>query len=165
MTTAAGRKFTIEKANQALPLVRVIVQDIVELTVELDERRQRLRVASHVHGSSRRNAESNLYTEEVEQAEQELSKDEDRLSVFEAELEALGVELKDRRLGLVDFPSAIESGPSEGRSICLCWKLGETQVDHWHNVDEDDELRRPVSELAAGGPGRDGADEGEETLD
>jgi hypothetical protein len=166
MTTAAGRKFfTVEKANLALPLVRVIVEDIVELAVQLDERRERLRSASHVHGSSRRNAASNLYTEEVEQAEEEMSRDEDRLSGFEAELEALGVELKDRRVGVVDFPSAVESGAREGHPICLCWKLGETQVGHWHEVDDLDESRRPLTELTSERSQVVASDESEETLD
>ena len=26
-------------------------------------------------------------------------------------------------------------GRHEGRAVCLCWRLGEESVSHWHEVD------------------------------
>ena len=39
--------------------------------------------------------------------------------------------MKDLERGLVDFPS--QRG---GRPVFLCWELGETNVSHWHGVEE-----------------------------
>lgn len=144
MNAAASRKFfSIEQANQALPLVKVIVQDIVELYKDVEGRRERLSRVLQLHGSSKRKRdESTLYTEELDQMETDLAKDEERLQDFVSELEAIGVELKDARIGLADFPALFE-----GREVCLCWKLGEDKVEHWHEVDTGFSGRRPVAGL------------------
>ena len=49
---------------------------------------------------------------------------------FVQELNALGVELKDYYTGLVDFP-----GWMNGHEVYLCWRLGEPEVAHWHELD------------------------------
>jgi hypothetical protein len=54
---------------------------------------------------------------------------------------ALGGEVKDIELGLVDFP-----GVREGEEILLCWKLGEKSLDYWHAVDGGFASRRPIDE-------------------
>jgi hypothetical protein len=46
------------------------------------------------------------------------------------ELKALGVELKDYFTGLIDFPSLMD-----GRPVYLCWRLGEPEVAHWHELE------------------------------
>jgi hypothetical protein len=43
---------------------------------------------------------------------------------------AHGCQLKDLDSGLVDFPTIWE-----GREVFLCWKLGESQVGYWHEVE------------------------------
>lgn len=123
---AIKKIFTIEEANQRLPLVRAIVQDIVDLFDDLQNRRDRL---SDV---LRRRGEANpgrLYSEELEQTEDEIRRDEERLAGFIGELHELGVEFKDPVLGLVDFP-----GEMDGRVVYLCWKLGEPDVRFWHEL-------------------------------
>ena len=47
-----------------------------------------------------------------------------------AELDALGVELKDPDTGLIDFQSR-----RQGRIVYLCWRLGESRIDWWHELD------------------------------
>ncbi len=120
--------FTVEEANQRLPLVRAIVHDIVEQYRELSERRDRLAVIQQRRGDG--NASSTMHSEEVEQVERELEADEKRLQEFVRELGELGVEFKDPVQGLVDFPSRLE-----GREVYLCWKLGEPEVQYWHDLD------------------------------
>lgn len=41
-----------------------------------------------------------------------------------------GCHLKDMSSGLVDFPTIWE-----GREVYLCWKLGESKVGYWHEVE------------------------------
>ena len=61
--------------------------------------------------------------------EDALEDDQNRMQELVDELAELGVELKDFFVGLVDFPCW-----SNGREICLCWKLDESSIDHWHEV-------------------------------
>jgi hypothetical protein len=42
-----------------------------------------------------------------------------------------GVLVKDVNAGLLDFPSE-----REGRVVFLCWRVGESGVSHWHELDE-----------------------------
>lgn len=48
-----------------------------------------------------------------------------------AELEDLGVEIKDLDYGLVDFPAS-----RYGESVMLCWRYGEPDVSFWHKPNE-----------------------------
>jgi hypothetical protein len=119
--------FTLEQANAALPLVRAICTDLAQLSQEVIERRERLallragRQGSKTHG---------LYTDELAHVEDELEKDTERLQEYVEELRSLGVEPKNGPEGLVDFPSVMD-----GRIVFLCWKLGEPEVLHWHELD------------------------------
>ena len=54
-------------------------------------------------------------------------------------IRALGGDVKDLDLGLVDFP-----GRREGQEILLCWRLGEKRIQFWHTPDEGFAGRRPI---------------------
>jgi len=140
MTIQAERakQFTAASANRTLPLVRMIVSDIVELYREVADRRDRLAAMER----GRANApvrEGDPYREEVEQVQRVLEQDEERLKTFVAELNDLGVELKDPVMGLVDFPTSMN-----GQTAYLCWKLGEPEVAFWHGLDSGFAGRQPL---------------------
>ena len=118
--------FTVEEANQCLPLVRAITSDLVTLTLEVLDRRQRLAMLT----AGRDRDASDVYSEELASIEAEIDKDAQRLHEYVRELIDLGVEPKSAADGLVDFPSMLE-----GRIVLLCWKLGEPEVMHWHEID------------------------------
>ena len=62
------------------------------------------------------------------------------LSTKTAELESLGVQLKDYARGLIDFPSM-----REGRVVLLCWQLGEgDEVEWWHDLEAGFAGRQPL---------------------
>jgi len=144
-SSAAERKlFTIEGANAALPLVRAIVQDVVALSQEMVERRERLVALRAGRSSSRQD----VYSEELAHVEQELENSRAKLYEYADELRALGVELKDGLIGLVDFPSL-----RDDRIVYLCWKLGESEVAHWHELDSGFSGRKSLADfVAATGP-------------
>jgi len=125
----AKKSFTLAEANAMLPLVRAIVDDIVRLYNEVHERRDRLSKIRQLRGGRARE-EEDVYSDELDQIEQELEKDIDQLNGFVEELQSLGVVLKDPVIGLVDFPARID-----GRDVYLCWKLGEGDIGYWHELD------------------------------
>jgi hypothetical protein len=122
-----GKKFfTVAQANNALPLVRAIVHDITELARELRERHERL---NRLKPNDRFHL-SDAHDEELRQVQAELERGQAKMEEYAHELGQLGVELKDYFTGLIDFPSVMN-----GRPVYLCWRLGEPEVAHWHELE------------------------------
>jgi hypothetical protein len=57
-------------------------------------------------------------------------------------MDAWDVTLRDIETGLVDFPALVT-----GRQVWLCWRLGEGDVDWWHELNVGFAGRRRLSEL------------------
>ena len=106
--------------------MRAITSDLVNLSREVIERRERLAALAGPRHSSARDP----YAEELAQIEEELDKDSDQLKAYVEELRDLGVEPKSGPEGLIDFPAMMDE-----RLVFLCWKLGEAEVLHWHELD------------------------------
>jgi hypothetical protein len=120
------RYFTVAEANATLPLLRSILRDVTMLARDLHERQERLaQVQSPLRGKT-----TDAYREEVEQIQAEFDRDQERMREYEEELKSLGIELKDYLTGLVDFPSRMND-----REVYLCWRLGEPEVAHWHELE------------------------------
>ena len=128
--------FTLDEANLMLPLVRAIVSDVAQLAVLIQERRERL---ASLKGDKRRRNDD-IYADELTQIEQEVDRDIEQLQEYVAELNALGIELKSAIDGLIDFPAEMD-----GRVVYLCWKLGEPEVAHWHELDAGFAGRQPLT--------------------
>ena len=119
------RYFSVEEANATLPLLRSILRDVTELAKTLKEQHDRL--AKLQDGADGMDA---AHREEVETIEAEFEQGQDRMRQYIDELQELRVELKDLFTGLVDFPCWMN-----GREVYLCWRLGEPEVSHWHELD------------------------------
>lgn len=119
--------FSVEEANRRLPLVKPIVADIVEQFRVVEDLRERLAATRRPHRTTSLN---DAYTEELAVSRAQLEEEESKLHGYLAELSDLGIEFKDPRKGLVDFPSIVE-----GREVLLCWMLGEPEVAYWHEAD------------------------------
>ena len=55
-------------------------------------------------------------------------------------MKKLKVELKDPFIGLIDFPCLMD-----GREVYLCWRLGEPELAHWHELDSGFAGRKRIS--------------------
>lgn len=129
--TRPKRRFTLELANRSLPLVKRIVADIVHTHADAAKARQDLeRQPLAVKGR------------QVQEAQARLEASLTRLEDYLDELSEVGCELKDFQMGLIDFV-----GRHQGRDVCLCWKLGEEKVTHWHELDAGYAGRQLVSKL------------------
>ena len=132
------RLFTVEDANKTLPLVRRIVEDVVRQHRQWREKILELDLVA----SSSRADEPRDRAEKLEQEAQSLAREIDG---YQRELEELGILLKDRRLGLVDFPSEMA-----GKRVLLCWRLGEAEVQFWHDEDAGYAGRQPLQPTPVG---------------
>ena len=125
------RRFTLEQANRSLPLVRRIVADIVRVHAEAAKLQQQL--------------ERTTRSRDQSALQGSLEKAMHRLEDYVDELSEVGCDLKDYQMGLIDF-----TGRHQGRDVCLCWKLGEERITHWHERDSGFAGRKPVSLLVEG---------------
>jgi hypothetical protein len=64
-----------------------------------------------------------------------------RIAASVEALDAIGVEVKDLDMGLVDFPTR---HPERGETVLLCWRVGEDEIGFWHGVDEGFPGRKPL---------------------
>ncbi|HKO97469.1 MAG TPA: DUF2203 domain-containing protein [Pyrinomonadaceae bacterium] len=113
--------FTVQEANELLPSVRKILQRI---------QRSRRRLAAY-------SGEAKLAAEGADLGGGGMSAGSDYAAILTnstlelAELEELGVQLKDFDRGLIDFPSL-----RDGRVVLLCWQLGEgDELEWWHDLE------------------------------
>jgi hypothetical protein len=58
-----------------------------------------------------------------------------------AEIDSIGVQVKDLETGLLDFPFRLDD-----QVVLLCWRMGETAIEHWHTVESGFQGRKPVDE-------------------
>jgi hypothetical protein len=108
------RVFTVEEANAALPRLRVLIAQQMERAAELERGAEQRDVAE---------------SETLFRAYQDGWR----------EVEAMGVVVKDPRIGLCDF-----YGHVDGRLVWLCWKYGEETVAHYHDLDTGFAGRKPL---------------------
>ena len=136
------RYFTLDEANRTLPFVRRIVGDIVQ-----EYRRWRENVYRYELTAAARRA-GDPETEEQERLRQQVDDTAHKINAYMEELALVGCVFKGFEEGLVDFHSKLQ-----GRDILLCWKFGEDEIAHWHELDAGFSGRRAlVPELIEGEP-------------
>jgi hypothetical protein len=112
---AEERFFTVEEANAELPGLRERLARIRDARTTVLRSAEVVRRAAPADGGG---PEGAAYLEAVRVLREDVEA-----------LAAAGIILRDPDGGLVDFPSR-----REGRTIYLCWRLGEDRVDHWHDA-------------------------------
>jgi hypothetical protein len=121
------RRFTLEQANRTLPLVKRIVADIVQCHSDITTAQGQLETADASDQAA---------------IQQKLTQSLERLQDYVDELSEIGCELKDFRIGLIDF-----IGRHDGRDVCLCWKLGEEKIGFWHELKTGFAGRQPIATI------------------
>jgi len=135
---AKQKTFTYEQATTLLPVLRTLLkramdgkQLIESVEKELEDLRHRILLSGglsvDVPAVAHRRAEGDKALQEIKDAL--------------AEIEAIGVQVKDLDIGLLDFPCVVEE-----EIILLCWKYGEEKIGFWHGVEEGFRGRKPVDE-------------------
>ena len=129
------RIFTPGEANELLPVVRPLVERMVEGKRALDAAQAEADdVSTRISGNG-----GGLPPARLAEVNAELSRRAAELAGVLEEIQDLGVVVKDLDTGLVDFPSV-----REGRDVLLCWRLGEDEVAFWHGYDDGFAGRQPI---------------------
>jgi hypothetical protein len=127
-----ARQFTVAEANELLPAVIPLLEDLRDLAARLTKIRDEL---ATVTPAGRRNGQANR----VLQLETEAAAAAPRAEALLRQLYVMGVEVKDPSTGLIDFRSL-----RGGKEIYLCWRLGEGQIAWWHDLESGFQGRRPL---------------------
>jgi hypothetical protein len=140
-----SRFYAIDEANASLPEVERILAALRDQREELIALRDRVVEATPDDGEPSPGA-----AEQIRLLRLGMQGLIDQMQAGVARLVDLDITLREISTGLIDFPALMS-----GRQIWLCWRLGETDVGHWHRIDEGFASRRPLTELPTGtGTGR-----------
>lgn len=121
--------FTPQEASKLLPDIKPKIKMLVE----------RKKVIAKLHDEIEKYNLLGFRTPEIAERAAQLDGLVDEMTTKIAELEDLGVQVKDLDLGLVDFPAE-----RYGESVMLCWQYGEAEVLFWHNSHEGYVGRKPL---------------------
>jgi hypothetical protein len=132
------KTFTLDEAQSLLPVLESLLKRALESKqaaekVEADLAALAQRI--YVSGGMR----VNVGTISKQRADIDSLTERTRETV--AEIDAIGVQVKDLDAGLLDFPCRIDD-----EIVLLCWRMGETSIEHWHTVDSGFQGRQPVDE-------------------
>lgn len=131
-----ARFYDIDAANARVEELRPILQQLREDRDTVAVANNELRRLRETNGSSK-------HAEEMKEREKEIRTVVRRMQASVAQIEAWSVALRDIETGLVDFPALVS-----GRPVWLCWRLGEGDIEWWHEHDRGFEDRKPLVDLA-----------------
>jgi len=124
----SNRTFTLDEAQMLLPILESLLKQAIngkKLIEDVDAELQETAHRVFLNGGTM------LNVVHLARRKAEREKAFRRIKDALAEIDATGVQVKDLEIGLLDFPCKVE-----GEVLLLCWKLGETAIQHWHSTSE-----------------------------
>ena len=102
-----------------------------DIKIKLKEIMERKRMADALRNEIEHYALLGFEVPELTEKNQDLDATVKDIMIRVAELEDFGVKVRDIDLGLIDFPAL-----RFGTTVYLCWRLGESDIEFWHLVNE-----------------------------
>jgi hypothetical protein len=131
-----ARFYGIDEANARLAELRPLLEQMrADRAAVADAQRELVR-ARQTNGSAE-------HAEDLARRENEIRDIVRRMQQSVTTIDEWGIHLRDIGSGLVDFPAL-----ANGRPVWLCWRLGEDEVNWWHEIDKGFDSRLPLSELS-----------------
>jgi hypothetical protein len=137
----SDRTFTLSEAQTLLPVLESLLRAAIagkEVIEQFEDEQQELNHRIFLNGG--------MFLDVVSLARRkaERVKAEQRAKDALAEIDSIGVQVKDIDIGLLDFPCEVE-----GQIVLLCWKMGEKSITHWHGTQEGFASRKPIDDRIA----------------
>ena len=121
--------YDIDEANARIPHVREL------LTQLRDERDALIRLRD-------RSQEPDADEDERRRIHLRMQGIVDQMQAAVVRIDDWSITLRDIQSGLIDFPALVN-----GRQVCLCWQLGEDEVEWWHELADGFAGRKHLTEL------------------
>lgn len=132
------KTFTLDEAQALLPVLESLLKRA------LDGKRAAETVETDLSELARRiylSGGMKVDTSKVAKMRAEMEGHLQKVRESIAEIDTIGVQVKDLDTGLLDFPFRLEDDV-----VLLCWRMGESSIEHWHTVDAGFKGRQPVDE-------------------
>ncbi len=134
--------FTLDEAQALVPVLESLLKRGIDakqaaerINDDLQRLTQRIFLSGGMHVDvakvGRQRTELEAYIQRAKDAVQEI--------------DAIGVQVKDLDIGLLDFPCKVDD-----EVVLLCWKMGEVKITHWHTVDSGFAGRQPLDDRFEG---------------
>jgi len=139
------RFYDIDEANEALPEVERILLDLRDQRAELIRLRDALLQATGPDSAATTQgpaAGSGSAAADMRLMRLRMQGLIDQMQAGVTRLVERDVTLREIETGLIDFPAL-----ANGRLIWLCWRLGEAEIDWWHELNDGFTGRRRLADL------------------
>jgi hypothetical protein len=128
MEESMPRFFTLTEANQALKVIRPLMDEVMLIRQRIRANQPEVWLAVE---KSAGNGGSPLLSKLVLEFE--------KFDELIHRIQDTGAQIKDINIGLLDF-----SANRDGREVYLCWQHGEEDIAFWHEVDAGYSGRQPI---------------------
>ncbi len=132
------KTFTLEEAQSLLPVLESLLKRAIEGKQAAEQ------VESGLAELARRIFLSGGMRVDVGEVARQRAKMETHLQLAResiAEIDSIGVQVKDLDGGLLDFPCRLDD-----QVVLLCWRKGEPSIEHWHTVEAGFKGRQPLDD-------------------
>ena len=120
--------FTLEEANEALKVVRPLMEEVQAIRQKILENQPEAWPAIEKSAGNGGN-----------RALSDMVHDFERFDALIHQIQNTGAQIKDINTGLLDF-----SALKDGREVYLCWQYGEEDIAFWHEVEAGFAGRQPI---------------------
>ena len=132
------KTFTLEEAQSLLPVLESLLKRAIEGKQSAEGVESGLtQVIRNIYLSGGMKVDVSKVTRLRAEMEGHLQ----RVRECVAEMDSIGVQVKDLEAGLLDFPCRLED-----EVVLLCWRMGEPAIDYWHTEEQGFQGRQPVDE-------------------
>jgi hypothetical protein len=132
------KTFTLDEAQSLLPVLDSLIKRAIEskqaaeeIESELSELSRRIFLSGGMHVDvTKVAARRTQMDEQIKRARETV-----------AEIDEIGVQVKDLDTGLLDVPCRVDD-----EVVLLCWKLGEESIEYWHTEESGFGGRQPLDD-------------------
>jgi len=132
------KTFTIDEAQSLLPVLESLLKRAIDAKKAAEEVESVLsELARRIYVSGGMKVDAAAVVKQRAEMDEQLKLARETI----AEIDEIGVQVKDIETGLLDFPYRLDD-----QIVLLCWRMGETSIEHWHTIEAGFQGRQPVDE-------------------
>jgi hypothetical protein len=132
------KTFSLEEAQSLLPVLESLLKRAIEGKQAAEQVESGLsELARRIYASGGMKVDVGSVANLRAEMEAHLQRVRESL----AEIDAIGVQVKDIESGLLDFPCQLGD-----QVVLLCWRMGELSIDHWHTMESGFQGRQPLDD-------------------